>query len=199
MRGSFVRMAILFEGSLIALASVLGWLIGSSPFERVYLTWKAPVWGAVATAPLLLAMRWCAGSEWEPLSDLMREVEEKIVPLFSTCAVSELLLISLLAGAGEELLFRGFIQSAVSERIGAWAGLLLASVLFGFGHMVTPVYAIVAGLIGLYLGALFMAFGNLLLVMIVHSLYDFVALVYLVRRQKTEVRSQRSEVTDREV
>ena len=64
--------------------------------------------------------------------------------------------------------------------------MLAASVLFGLGHMVTPTYAVLAGLIGLYLGALSMVFGNLLQVVVVHSLYDFVALLYLVRRQKSE-------------
>lgn len=179
-------MAILLEGSLIILASVLGWLLGFPPFERLYPRWSALVWGVVATAPLLLGMRWCADTRWEPLSRLMRDVEEKIVPLFSTCAVSELALISVVAGVGEELLFRGVIQTALSEWFGPWGGLLAASVLFGLGHMVTPTYAVLAGLIGLYLGALSMVFGNLLQVVVVHSLYDFVALLYLVRRQKSE-------------
>ncbi len=193
MRGSFVRLAVLFEGSLIVLAWVLGWFLGFPPFERFDLRWGALVWGVVATAPLLLGMRWCADTRWKPLSRLMREVEEKIVPLFSTCAVSELVLISVVAGVGEELLFRGVIQTTLSEWFGPWGGLLAASVVFGLGHMVTPAYAALAGLIGLYLGTLSMVFGNLLLVVVVHSLYDFVALVYLVKRQKRENRKLKAE------
>ncbi len=181
MRVSFARLALLFEGSLIVLAVALGWIVGFPPFEQVYLGWEPFIGGVVATAPLLLALRWCASSQWKPLSRLMREVEQRIVPLFSTCAVSELFLISAVAGAGEELLFRGVIQSMISEWIGPWGGLVAASVLFGLAHTVTPAYAVIAGLIGLYLGALSMASGNLLLVIVAHSLYDFVALVYLVR------------------
>ena len=38
-----------------------------------------------------------------------------------------------------------------------------------------------AGLIGLYLGWLWLAVGNLLVPIVVHALYDFVALMYLVK------------------
>jgi uncharacterized protein len=42
-------------------------------------------------------------------------------------------------------------------------------------------YAMLAGVIGLYLGWLWMATGELLLPIAVHALYDFLALVYLVK------------------
>ena len=57
---------------------------------------------------------------------------------------------------------------------------------FGLGHHMTSAYAILAGLLGLYLGLLLMVFDNLLVVMLVHGLYDFAALVYLVQKQKVE-------------
>jgi membrane protease YdiL (CAAX protease family) len=63
---------------------------------------------------------------------------------------------------------------------------VIASALFGLGHFITPMYALLAGLLGLYLGGLAMIYDNLLLVMVVHALYDFVALVYLVRKYKQD-------------
>ena len=39
----------------------------------------------------------------------------------------------------------------------------------------------IAGLIGLYLGWLWMATGNLLVPIVTHTVYDFVVLVYLVK------------------
>ena len=41
--------------------------------------------------------------------------------------------------------------------------------------------ALVAGLLGFYLGLLYLETDNLVVPMVVHSLYDFFALVYLVR------------------
>jgi membrane protease YdiL (CAAX protease family) len=41
-------------------------------------------------------------------------------------------------------------------------------------------------LTGVYLGVIYQASGNLYIVMIIHALYDFIALVYLVRKGKSE-------------
>jgi len=62
-----------------------------------------------------------------------------------------------------------------------WLSLLLAAVLFGLLHFITPTYAVLAGLIGLYLGALWLATGNLLTPIVTHGTYDLLALVYLAR------------------
>ena len=70
--------------------------------------------------------------------------------------------------------------------------LSVASVLFGLGHLITPVYAVLAAVIGFYLGALFLATDNLLIAIVAHGLYDFVALLYLIRRRGEG--SARSEV-----
>ena len=67
---------------------------------------------------------------------------------------------------------------------GPWIGLLAAAFLFGLLHLLTPVYGLMAALIGLYLGWLWMASGNLLVPITVHAAYDFIALVYLVRIRK---------------
>jgi membrane protease YdiL (CAAX protease family) len=62
-----------------------------------------------------------------------------------------------------------------------WPALVVSSVLFGLLHPITPTYAVLAGLIGAYLGGVWLANGNLLVVVIVHALYDFIALIYLLR------------------
>lgn len=183
-----VWLAIFFEGGLVVLAWGLGWLVEQPPFGRVYFSWRAIFWGVVATAPLLLGAWWCTQLSWAPFVRLMREVEERLIPPFSSCPVWELALISLLAGLGEEALFRGVVQSALADGLTPWGSLLFASALFGVGHLITPTYALLAALIGIYLGALFMASANLLVVIIVHALYDFVALIYLIARHKGQDR-----------
>ena len=61
---------------------------------------------------------------------------------------------------------------------------MIASVIFGLAHYLSPTYAIYAGLVGLYLGIIFQASENLYIVMAIHALYDFIALVYLVKKGK---------------
>lgn len=186
MLGNMARLAIVFEGGLILLALSLGWLLGSPPFERVSLTWQAVVWGGVATGPPFLGVWWCTRLRWGPFSRLMREVEERLIPLFASCSCFELALISVFGGVGEEALFRGVIQETLTGWLNPWAALVVASGLFGLGHLITPTYAVLAGLIGLYLGGLSMAYDNLLVVVVVHALYDFVALVYLIGRHRAK-------------
>ncbi len=118
---------------------------------------------------------------WGPLRDLDRIMREGVLPLFRDCSLGELLLVSVLAGLGEEMLFRGVVQVGFERLLGSpWIALAAASVLFGLAHPITMTYAVLAGLIGVYFGWLLMATGNLLAPITTHAAYDFVALVYLV-------------------
>jgi membrane protease YdiL (CAAX protease family) len=91
----------------------------------------------------------------------------------------DLLAIATLAGVGEEMLFRGVFQGVLSRWAGVGVGLTLASALFGVLHAITFTYAVLAALAGAFLGALWLWTGNLLTPIIVHTLYDFLLLVYL--------------------
>ena len=62
--------------------------------------------------------------------------------------------------------------------------LTIASVVFGVMHSITVTYAILAGLVGFYLGWVWLVHGNLLVIIVAHSFYDFFALVYLTRGRK---------------
>jgi membrane protease YdiL (CAAX protease family) len=185
-RHSFLRSAILFEGGLVFLALALGWLLGELPVGFVRFGWRPLLWGTLATLPPLIALSWLLHAQNARLAELVRTVEEMIGPLFAGASSGALLLLAILAGIGEESLFRGVLQSALAGPIGPWAALLVASVLFGLVHFVTATYAVLAGLIGLYLGWLFLRTGNLLVPIVVHALYDFVALSLLVQRTKLE-------------
>ena len=60
-------------------------------------------------------------------------------------------------------------------------GVVLASLLFGLMHPITPAYIVLAALMGAFLGWIFLITENLLPVIITHGLYDFLALAYLTR------------------
>ncbi len=96
-------------------------------------------------------------------------------------SVPQLLVVALLAGVGEELLFRGLIQTALTTYVAPVAALVLASVVFGVLHWLTPAYAVIASVLGAWLGFLFVYTDNLLVPILMHTLYDFFAFVYYLR------------------
>ncbi|MEE9123778.1 MAG: CPBP family intramembrane glutamic endopeptidase [candidate division NC10 bacterium] len=179
--GRIVWMVVIVEGGLLGLAMGLGWWVGRPPFARISLEWQAIVLGIVATGPPLVGMWWGARSSWGPLRRLQQEVLEKIVPLFAECSSLELILVAVAAGLAEEALFRGVIQITLADWLGPFGALLVASALFGLGHPLTPTYAAIAALLGLYLGGLLMVSDNLLPAILVHAGYDLGALLYLIR------------------
>ncbi len=53
------------------------------------------------------------------------------------------------------------IQITLADWLGPSGALLLASALFGLAHFLTPTYAALAALLGLYLGGLLIVSDNL--------------------------------------
>lgn len=180
-RNSIVLLAILVEGGLIGLAVVAGWLLDQPPLSRFSFDAMAVLWGIGATAPIVglffLMTRWPIG----PLRAIKRFTDEVLLPILAPCSVVDLLGISCLAGLGEEMLFRGVVQDALAAQLPWWAALVGAGVLFGLLHAVTLSYAVLAALMGVYLGWLYEYTGNLLAPAITHALYDFFVLVYMLR------------------
>lgn len=162
---------------LVALA--LGAWVGVPPFATLALTWRGLAWGILATAPLLLGLWWTLRTSWPPVVRLVRLVETRIGPLFAGSAPWELALVAGLAGMGEEVLFRGVIQTALAGHLPVWGAVAAAAALFGLAHCLTPTYAVLAAAIGTYLGWLFVVTGNLLVPVVTHALYDLAALVFL--------------------
>jgi membrane protease YdiL (CAAX protease family) len=172
-------IAVLFEAALIPLALLLALPLGLAPWRAFGVSVLGLVTALFATVPLVVALAlfgWI-GSRW------FREVESLVRPLidalFRGRGVPAVLLVSALAGVGEELLFRGVIQAGLSASFGPWPGLLMAAVLFGLMHALSRAYFVLATLMGVYLGVLYQATGSLLIPAIVHGLYDAVAIGYL--------------------
>lgn len=126
-------------------------------------------------------------SGWAPIRGLVQLVVEQIGPWLVRCSALELAALAAMAGISEEILFRGTIQVGVGRVVGDGWALLAASTAFGLIHYASRAYAVVALVMGLYLGALFLLQGNLLAPIITHGLYDFVALLRLSRRYRSLV------------
>lgn len=139
--------------------------------------------GVIGTVPMLLFGGWLFRSKWAWVRELRDLVETALVPLFRNAPAGTVFLVSLLAGVGEELLFRGVIQGGLTGPLGPWPALILASLLFGVMHALTRAYFIIATLMGFYLGWIYLRTGNLLIPILIHFLYDWVVLRYYLARQ----------------
>ena len=189
-RRRFVDVAMYFEGSILLVAVLLAWVLGIELRSLGEISWPAVRWSVFLTLPLLAVMWVVSELPWAPFERIRREMDALIGQLFADASGLDIAMIALLAGVGEETLFRGVIQSVLGGWLTPWWGLAIASVLFGLMHFVTPTYALLATVIGAYLGSLFLLTGNLIVPILVHTLYDVVALAYLVHaRRATHERS----------
>lgn len=175
-------LAAAFEGGLGLAAWALGWLTGYPAAATLRWQPAALSYGVLASLPLVVALWAMVRFPLGPLATLNRVLDEVILPLFAACGPRDFAVISLLAGLGEELMFRGALQGALSHWLSPAAGLILASALFGLAHPITLAYGAMAAIFGVYLGAVWMASGNLLVPITAHAVYDFVALAYLMAR-----------------
>ena len=166
-------MAILFEGSLIGVAGALGWWYRIDPLAQFDWDLRGVAWGFGGTLPMfalfLLAHRFPLG----PLLKIKHFLREALGPSLVVCRWYDLLLVAAVAGLGEELLFRGVLHPLT--------GPFWSNVVFGLAHFITPTYAILAGLMGGYLGGLLELSGNLLATIMTHGLYDFLAFLIVAR------------------
>lgn len=185
-RGHTLILAVVCEGVLAVIALALGLLISRPPLTQIHWTADAALWGVVATLPLFGLLLVMMHVPWRPLREFKTLVIETLLPMFRESRLIDLAIIALLAGIGEEMLFRGVVQEAISFRFGPVVGLVVASLGFGLAHPLNRTYVILVSVIGLYLGGLWLLTDNLLPPIIAHALYDFVALVYLLRTKPGE-------------
>jgi membrane protease YdiL (CAAX protease family) len=179
-------MAVVVEGGLVLVALALAWAFGVSlrdqfPASGISLVY-ALVRGLVATLPMLVLLWALVNSKWPALRQLRDQVEWLVREMFPTSSAPEFAMIAILAGVGEELLFRGVMQTKLIEWTSPYIGILLASLLFGLAHALSATYLIFAITVGVFLGWLALHFNDLVAPMLAHGLYDFLALLYVSRR-----------------
>lgn len=101
-------------------------------------------------------------------------VDEVLVPTFSVLGSGQIVIVSVAAGVGEELFFRGWLQPAL--------GVAAASVAFGLAHVAGSrmlAFGVWAAGMGVVLGSLALASGGILASITAHACYDVLAFHYL--------------------
>jgi len=177
----FLLGAALLEGSLVVVAFMLGWLVSVSPTSTLAWNLTDLGLGMLAAGPLLALLAVCyllPGSGLRQIREFMRDT---LGPFLARCRIIDLLLLAVLAGVCEEILFRGLLF-LFFRQFNMGLAVIVSSVTFGMAHMVTPLYAFLAGMAGLYLTALLAVDpeANLLLPIAAHAAYDFVAFLVVV-------------------
>jgi membrane protease YdiL (CAAX protease family) len=198
-RQLIVTLAVLVEGGLIVVAWALGWLLKQPPLEKFAWAGRDALLGLAATVPLLALFLLLIHFPVGPVARIKHFSERVLCPMLAPCTVLDLLGISVLAGLGEEMLFRGALQGAFLRWLPPVAAIAVVSALFGVLHAVTVGYAVLAALMGAYLGWLRYETDNLLAPVIAHALYDFAVLLYLLRGPGSEERTRLPEPEEEEV
>lgn len=181
-RRQFLYGATLVEGGLLLLAVVLAWFLEIPLRPLLTADPQAVLWGVGATIPLVLifwATYYRPKAGFRTMKDFLHEA---LGPPLAACRWYELLWVAALAGLGEELLFRGVLQTWL-QQWGEGPSWILSNLVFAFCHAITPTYVVMAFLMGLILSGLMEVphERSLLTPIITHGLYDFVAFIVIAR------------------
>lgn len=170
--------ALGFQGCIVLVGWLAVWLMGVDVLSGgigwlAVLAWG--VSGSVVTYLLLSALARAPGPIRDALSGHMRQLHS----FANDYSWPVLIALSVLAGVGEELLFRGAVQGWLIRHMNDALAILVASLLFGLVHYLSFTYFIIATGLGLVLGIVYWQTDSLLLVMVWHGVYDMIALYSL--------------------
>lgn len=174
------RAALMFQGGIglvglaaIALFGIPVYYDGVSPATALF--WGLA--GSVATYAVILLVSRLPGL----VRDSLESQLEQLHRFASDYSWTVLIALSVFAGVGEELLFRGAIQGGLAQHLPDAVAIVVASVLFGLVHYLSFTYFVLATGLGLMLGTVYALTDSLVLVMVWHGVYDMIAL-YCLRR-----------------
>lgn len=145
--------------------AVAGWVAALAVCEGV--TWI-----------VLVVLRWIAPHYTPPEHTVFQALQDPAVP--SWIRVIAILGAAVLAPVGEELMFRGVLQTGLKKvmpcrpgwLIHRWLAILVTAALFGAMHSGTPQYVPALIALGLILGFLYERTGSLLVPILLHMLFN---------------------------
>ncbi len=189
-RNRILILSFLLEG-VLALVFFIWAKYRGFEFSPMPQAWELG-YGIAFAIPLFILNLILFGSEDSRFAFLRScfEFKDQVVrPLAQTLDVGSSIAVALCAGIGEELFFRGVVQTEY--------GLFAASVSFSLLHFGTATrkYLMIATLyaaIGMYFGLLAQYFSSLWVPVIAHACYDLIALIYLRYFETPSVRNMTS-------
>ncbi len=185
----FFKHACYFEGSLIILAVILGWLCNTLPFAGLHFSESDLLVGLLGTLPLLIIFLALQHLPHPAIQEIRALLENTFGANLGPLHWTDLLILAGIAGFSEEVLFRGVLQPWLESIWNLTGGLILSNLIFALVHAVTPLYALLALLIGIYLGLSLDYQGerNLLIPIVIHSVYDFAAFMVILHNYRNRI------------
>ena len=180
-------VAVQVEGGLAILAIVIAWFAGISLRDMIIFEPFPILIAVAATVPMLVFCRLIYALPFKMVEFTRRFLHSVYRDFICHCSATQLLLVAIMSGIGEELLFRGILQTAITNACGGgiWGlavGIGVTSLLFAVAHPINILYVFLCFVIGVYLGLLFAWLDNNLIVpIIIHALYNFVIFLTLPR------------------
>ena len=132
----FFKTACYFEGSLLVLAIVLGWIAGIDPFATLHFSENAVFYGMMGTLPLFVIFMAMQSLQIESVQQVRKLLLETLGPSMHRYGWADLFILAAIAGLSEEVLFRGVIQPWIESGWGKNAGLVFSNIIFGLVHTV---------------------------------------------------------------
>ncbi len=179
---------LFFELSLAAVALLLGWAFGISPFrgvERGIVSLTAGIaMGIAAVLPPIALYFLALRVDCTAIQRLLETARGIVRRYLGPLPVSAVVALSFAAGLGEELLFRGLLQPLAASYLPLSLAVVTTSVLFALLHALNRVYVLFAFLMSVYLGAIFAATGSIVVPIVTHAIYDAVVLTHLQRHRQ---------------
>lgn len=201
-----------FQSLILLLGVLLGLALSYGSTDSAVLlsnSWFGASLFFAVSSGVILALAMFAGAwmlsrqGWTWFSEIHELLDRILIPSLRRCRYWQLLLLAMLAGVGEELLFRWAIQGwlelglrgaiesqilwlgwsqVVAERWAFAGAVVIASVAFGLCHALTRAYCLMATAMGFVFSGAVVLGGGLIGAMIAHGLYDFLAFVWLCGR-----------------
>ncbi|NQT11902.1 MAG: CPBP family intramembrane metalloprotease [Planctomycetes bacterium] len=128
----------------------------------------------VGTLAVSMVVTGLDGLGWLPESPMLEEFGRLVGEMSGLTLVAGVLAIGLGPGIGEELLFRGYIQTRLRRRWGPGWAIFCTSIMFGIMHfdLVQGSFAVV---VGAFLGYLTERTGSILPAMVCHTLNNMLS------------------------
>ncbi|WP_265530070.1 CPBP family intramembrane glutamic endopeptidase [Sphingomicrobium marinum] len=176
-----MAMLLVPQAALVVLAFVVHIWSGVWPLERFALTVEGVVLGIVAAIALIVAVY---GTR-PLLPGIWADLDHRAGRLFAQAPFKLswpiILMLSAVAGIGEEIVFRGALQGWLETVSPVWSAIIAQAIIFAALHPISRAYVVYVLVIGIALGTIYVLTGNLLVTIIAHFLNDVFALERLRR------------------
>ncbi len=194
---SFILGGSLISIGIIVIAFGVGWGLGVSPLANLTWNWTDLLIGIVAALPLYLFFFCTARLPIKGFQQIQQFLLDELGPRVEHGKVWELFILCIFIGLGEEMLFRGVLQSWATQ-YGVFAAIIFTNILFGVLHSITRLYVIVATLMGVYMSLLLILFTpqNLLIPVTTHTMYDFMCFMYIMHVYRQQKRDEQAYETE---